>query len=323
MTSKRLFTAALMLILALSLGACSSDNSDGNGSTSEVDSNNNGDSAFPVAVSGTNGSVTIETKPTAIVSLSPTGTEMLFAIGAGSQVIAVDDYSYFPPEAPVTNLSGFQPNVEAIAAYEPDFVLLSNDPGDVADSLSSLSIPVLVLSAAEVIDDVYTQLETLGAATGNVGGAVEVVATMQADINEIVASLPDGLQEGTYFHELDESLYTITSDTFAGRVYEILGLRSIADAADGAAAAGGYPQISEEFVLDADPDFIFLADAQCCGQDTDTVAARPGWSTLSAVLNGNVVILDDDSASRWGPRIVDHLRLVADALSTSFAAVTD
>lgn len=317
MKSKQWLAAVFVAVLALLASACSDSDDKANDTTSTTaaggDSTND-TGAFPVTVTGTNGDVTISEKPVAIVSLSPSGTEMLFAIGAGDQVIAVDDYSYFPDEAPVTDLSGFQPNIEAIAAYEPDFVLLSNDPGDVADGLGKLDIPVLVLGAADVIDDVYTQLEILGAATGNIGGAAEVVSQMQSDIDEIVASLPEDLPEGTYFHELDEGLYTITSDTFAGQIYGILGLSSIADSAEGAAASGGYPQISEEFLLDADPDYIFLADGQCCGQDADTVAARPGWNTLSAVTNNNVVVLDEDTASRWGPRIVEHLRLVADAI---------
>jgi iron complex transport system substrate-binding protein len=278
------------------------------------------DAAFPVTVADDNGEVTIEAEPTAIVSVSPTGTEMLFAIGAGDQVVAVDEYSYYPDEAPVTDLSGFQPNVEAIAGYEPDLVLLSSDPGDVVDGLAALGVPTLVFDAAATLDDTYAQIEVLGAATGHVGDAAELVSQMQADIDRIVADAPEGAEGMTYYHELSPDYYSITSDTFIGEIYGYLGLTSIGDAADGAADAGGYPQLSAEFIVDADPDFIFLADAQCCDQSPEAVAERPGWNVLSAVTDDRVIVVDEDVASRWGPRTVDFLDDVADEVGAAVGA---
>ena len=109
--------------------------------------------------------------------------------------------------------------------------------------------------------------------------------------------------------------YSVTSDTFAGHLLGLLGMKSIADAAKGAAAAGGYPQLSAEYILRANPGYILLADTICCHQDAATVAARPGWSGLTAVKQGHIIQLNDDIASRWGPRIVDLLRTVATALA--------
>lgn len=311
---------AMAIVLTLVLAACGDDDSDPvteSGARPEEATDAADEAAFPVTVAADNGEVTIEARPEAIVSISPTGTEMLFAIGAGDQVVAVDDYSYFPDEAPVTDLSGFQPNVEAIASYEPDLVVLATDSGEVVDALTDLDIPVVHLDAAADIDGVYRQIEVLGAATGHVGEAAELVGQMQADIDEIVASVPEREEPLTYFHELDTALYSVTSDTFIGQIYGLLGLRSIADAADGVADSGGYPQLSEEFVIEADPHVIFLADAQCCDQTPETVAARPGWSSLRAVAGGNVVAVDEDVASRWGPRIVDLLRDVAAQLPST------
>jgi iron complex transport system substrate-binding protein len=247
----------------------------------------------------------------AIVSLSPTATEMLYAIGAGDQVIAVDDQSNHPPEAPMTDLSGFTPNVEAISGYEPDLVVVADDSAGLADALAPLGIPVLSLPAATAFDDVYTQLEQLGVATGHVGDAAEVAAGMQADIDEIVAGLPELAAPLTYYHELDNTYYSVTSDTFIGQVYGLLGLENIADAADPGGASGGYPQLNAEFIITEDPDLVFLADVKCCGESAETVAARPGWADMTAVTTGAVVELDDDVASRWGPRIVDLLRQVS------------
>ncbi len=251
--------------------------------------------------------------PSRIVSLAPTPTEMLFAIGAGDQVVAVDDQSNHPEGVPTTDLSGFEPNVEAIVGYEPDLVVLTDDTGDVVAGLEAVDVETLLLPAATTLDDTYEQLEQLGEATGHEDEAAEVVADMQGDIEEITASLPE--QEGeapTYYHELDDTLFTATSETFIGQVYGLVGLENIADAVDD---GSGYPQLSAEYLIEQNPDLIFLADTKCCGQSAETVAARPGWDQLDAVTQDHVVELDDDIASRWGPRVVDLLRTVADEVA--------
>jgi iron complex transport system substrate-binding protein len=268
---------------------------------------------FPVTVTTANGDVTIDERPERIISLSPTATEMLFAIGADDQVIAVDDQSTHPSDAPTTDLSGFEPNVEAIASYEPDLVVYSTEPGDLGSTLEGLGITTMLLPAAASLDDVYEQLEQLGAATGHVPQAAVVVDEMRSEIGSIVSSIERPEPALTFYHELDDTLYTVTSETFIGQLYELAGLRNIADAADD--TGGGYPQLSAEYVIRADPDLIFLADTKCCGQSAATVAERPGWSGITAVRDGNVVPLDDDVASRWGPRIVDYLRTIAAAVS--------
>jgi iron complex transport system substrate-binding protein len=245
---------------------------------------------------------------------------MLFAIGAGPQVAAVDDFSYYPPEAPVTGLSGFEPNVEAILGYEPDLLVLSNDPSDVIASMEAAGVPALLLPAAAVIDDTYTQIEQLGAATGNVASAAELVGQMQADIADLTAQLPPTDEPLTYYHELDDQLFTVTSDTFIGQVYALAGLENIADAADPEGEAFGYPQLSAEHLISSDPDMIFLADTKCCGQNATTLAARPGFDQLTALQEGSVVELDDDIASRWGPRVVDFLGAIVTAINAVPAA---
>ncbi|GAB1817148.1 ABC transporter substrate-binding protein [Herbidospora sp. RD11066] len=256
---------------------------------------------FPVTVQAANGAVTIAERPQRVVSLSPTATESLFAIGAGPQVVAVDDQSNFPPEAPKTALSGFKPNVEAITAEQPDLVIVSNDLEGVVAGLGKVGVPVLVLSAATKIDDAYTEIENLGTATGNRAKADEVVTGMKQKLADLAAAAPQA--KLTYYHELDVTPYAATSTTFIGQIYALFGLVNIADEAPD--AAGGYPKLSAEFVAKADPDLIFLADVKCCQQNAEALAKRPGWGGLKAVKNGDVVELDDDIASRWGPRVVD------------------
>ncbi len=247
--------------------------------------------------------------PSKIISLSPTGTEMLFAIGAGDQVLAVDDQSDYPPEAlqKPHDLSGFEPNVEAIAALEPDLVVIGDDFTGLTPQLEALGLTVWSGPAAKSFDDVYAQIEQLGAVTGHVGEAAELVLKMQTEIDAVVRAVPEPAQPLTYYHELDNTYYSVTENTFVGHVYSLLGLRSIADFQE---VSSDFPQLSAEAIIAADPDFIFLADGSF-GESPETVAARPGWEALKAVTKGNVVVVDDDLSSRWGPRIVDFVSAVS------------
>jgi len=250
--------------------------------------------------------------PERIVSLSPTHTETLFAIGAGDQVVAVDDQSDFPEGVPTTELSGYEPNVEAIAGYDPDLVVLS-DGGEVVDGLEAVGVDTIVLPAPSTLDEAYDQMAELGAAVGRKAEADDLVASLRAEIDALVAQGPDRAEPLTFYHELDPTYYSATSATFIGQVYELAGLENVADAADAGGEAGGYPQLSPEFLVDADPDLVFLADTECCEQTAETLAARPGLADLTAVREGRVVELSDDVASRWGPRIVDLMATVVDA----------
>jgi iron complex transport system substrate-binding protein len=272
--------------------------------------------AFPVTVEGSNGPVTIEQRPVRIVSLSPTATESLFAIGAGPQVVAVDDQSNHPADAPITKLSGYTPNLEAIAGYEPDLVIAAFDPGELGRGLRRLEIPVLLQDAAVNLDEAYSQIEALGTATGNVTSAKAVVAGMRARIAEAVASVQAAPL--SVYHELGPDYFSATSETFIGSIYELLGLENIADGVSG--QAPDYPQLSAEYIVSENPELIVLSDTKCCGQTPEKVAQRPGWSKIAAVRSGNVLPVDDDIASRWGPRTVDFVQLVADAVAEAQAA---
>ncbi len=319
-TMRRL--VAPTLLLAFGLTACASDPvdpeveettedagddtaADDDGTDAEVAAD---EATFPVTVTDSTGDVTIEAAPEAIVSLSPTATEMLFAVGAGDQVVAVDDFSNFPAEAPTTDLSGFNPNVEAVLGYEPDLVVIQNDANDLVAGLTEAGVPVLVFAAANDVETAFSQMEALGAATGN--DAESLVAQIQADLDAAATVAVDA--GTTYYHELSADLFSATSSTFIGDVYGLFGLENIADAAD--ADATGYPQLSKEYLVEQDPDYVFLACTIFCGETAETFCARDGFADLSACVDGNVVELDDDVASRWGPRMVDFAESVAAAL---------
>lgn len=260
------------------------------------------------------GHATATKVPHRIVSLSATATESLFAIGAGKQVVAVDDQSDYPAEAPKTKLSGFTPNVEAIASYRPDLVVIAYDPGGLVASLHKLNIRVLNQSAATNLKGAYAQILELGGVTGHAAKAKTVVAGMKAKIASIVAHARKATGLSVY-HELEPDLYSATSKTFIGQIYSLFGLRNIADAAD--STGSGYPQLSAEYIIGANPSLIVLADVRCCAQTRQTVSSRPGWNTISAVRNHAIVRMDDSIASRWGPRVVNFVRAIASALKVA------
>jgi iron complex transport system substrate-binding protein len=240
---------------------------------------------------------------------------MLFAIGAGPQVVAVDSYSDYPPEAPHTKISAFDPDVETIVAEHPDLVILSYDAQGIVAKLTQAGIPVIEATgdSASTIDGAYAQMEMIGDATGNGAKARAVVASMQAKLKEIVASTAKPAKPLTYYHELDSQFHTLTSATFAGQIYSLFGLQNIADKAQ--AKGGDYPQLSAEYIISAKPDLIFLADEGGSAQPEVDVAKRPGWDSIPAVHDGHVVALNPDIASRWGPRIVDFAQAVSNAIN--------
>ena len=296
----RLALAAALAVLALALAAPSLAAPDATRAT-----------PFPATVTVDNGKVTIRKRPMRIVSLSPTATETLFAIGAGAQVVAVDDQSEYPKRAPHSSLSGFTPNVEAIAALEPDLVVIAFDQKGLSGALGRLGIPVVFQNAAATIPAAYRQIRQLGKVTGHAPEANALVGRMTRQIRSIVDRVREKAVEVGVYHELDQNLYSVTSNTFVGRVYAMFGLRNIADAAKG---GSDYPQLSAEYVVASNPDLIVLADTVCCGQTAQSVASRPGWSRIAAVRTGSIVRLDDSIASRWGPRLVNLVRAVGTAL---------
>ena len=315
--TRRLAVLAAAAALTVTAAACSSSNTQASntGATAGSSPAASTGAGFPVSLAAANGTVKVASRPTAIVSLSPTATEMLYAIGAGSQVKAVDSLSDYPAQAPRTKLSAYQPNVEAIVAEKPDLVVESGDTGQLTKRLAAFSIPVLELPAPAKIAGEYAEFGQLGRATGHPAQAQQEVTRLRTQLHQITAAAPHHAKPLTYYYELDQTYYSVTSSTFVGQLLALLGMKSIADQASGAAKSGGYPQLSAEYIIKANPDYIILADTLCCHQDAATVAKRAGWSGLAAVKAGHVIGLNDDIASRWGPRVTDLLRTVETAIA--------
>lgn len=300
---RRLIVVAV--VVAGLLGGCTSASKPAGAPTSQASG------AFPVTVTAANGPVAIPTTPKRIVSMSATSTEMLYAIGAGSQVVAVDKYSTDPPNAPTTTFTGSETSAEGYMTFRPDLVVVAFDTGhSLVAQLKLLHVATLLLPPAATLNDTYDQFKELGVATGHLAAANAEVAAISRQLDAITASVGDRAKGLTYYHELDNTLFTATSKTFIGALYARLGMVNIADPADH--DGSGYPQLNAEALIRANPDFVFLADTVCCAQTAATFGARPGFSKLKAVQQGHVYPLVDSVASEWGPRVVDFLRTVAD-----------
>ncbi|GFJ90186.1 hypothetical protein Prum_038280 [Phytohabitans rumicis] len=193
-------------------------------------------------------------------------------------------------------------------------MVLSNDSNKVVDQLTKLKIPVYLAPAAVTLDDTYKQLSELGTLTGHPAEAGDLVQRMKDDIAKLVKDVPQRSAKLTYYYELDPTLYSVTSKTFIGSLFSLVGLENVADPSDADGKKGGYPQLSPEALIKSDPDLIFLADTKCCQQSAETVKARTGWAAITAVKANQVVALDDDIASRWGPRVVDLVRAIVAAV---------
>jgi iron complex transport system substrate-binding protein len=261
----------------------------------------------PISITGDDGeTVTLESPPRRIVSLASHATEIFCAIGAGEELVAVEQFANCPAgsdEKPAVD--AFQPSVEAIVAYDPDFVYAWYDPGDLVQSLRDAGVTVFFLGVPEDIDGLFDNILLIGEITGRDNAAETLVSEMKTERDSIVASIADVEDGPRIFHESDPSLYTARSDTFVGELYALLKAQNIADAAE-----SPYPQLSSEAVVAADPEVIVLADLA----DPAEVAARPGWSAISAVANDRICPVNPDLTDRPGPNIMQGLAALADCL---------
>ncbi len=271
---------------------------------------------FPVTLERADGQeLTLDAAPQRIAALSAGHVESLFAIGAGDQVIAVEQNTDYPPEAAAIEikLSAFEPSAEAIANVDPDLVILSNDTDGIVGTLDNLGIPVFyddIDTRITTIEGVFESIETLGRATGHVDEAQALVDSLQERVDGVVEGVADIDGGPRVYHELDVTggFFSIGPDSFVGDLYEKLKAENIVQADE-----GPYPSLSQEAIIDRNPEVIILADAEF-GQTPEVVSARPGWEAIDAVQNERVYAIDTDIFSRPGPRIVDALEALAPLL---------
>ena len=313
----RLLPLALLATLALLLAACAGDDPPAATATASPTPTPTAEptptatptpaSAFPLTVEDSDGkAVTLEAAPERIISYSPGATEILFALEAGDRVVAVDDFSDFPPATEeLEKVAYSSPDPERALALEADLLLMASRQREQVEQFRGLGLTVLFIDSAQDIEGVFTTIELLGEVTGNERQAADLAASMRARIEAVTAALA-AVEEGPLvFFELTADLYTAGDGTFVGELLTLASARNIA-----AGAASSYPQLSAEAIIDAAPDVILLADAEW-GETPEKVCARPGWAAIPACRNDRVHPIDGDLTSRPGPRIVDGLEEVA------------
>ncbi len=268
--------------------------------------------------------------PACVVSLSPTATETLFAIGAGAQVQAVDSDSNYPTHGlPAKRVNALNPSVESVvgicsakggASTKPDLVVISYDANSIKEKLTALGVKVIEQFAPTSLAGALAQIRQLGAITGHVASADRLAATLSRTISADVRSVPTHPDKRlTVYYELQPSpYYSLTSSTFVGSLMKSLGVVNIADG-QSTVADPGYPQLGAEYIIAAKPKLIFLADTICCKATPASVAKRPGFAQLAAVRDHHVVGLDDDVASRWGPRLGTLMNQITAAVRAALA----
>jgi iron complex transport system substrate-binding protein len=252
-----------------------------------------------------------------VVSLAPSNTEILFAIGAGAQVVGRDETSDYPAEAvslpTVGGWSGF--STESIVALHPDLVLAQggglNSPELVA-SLEGLGLTVYVLPNPPTIEAMYTNLETVGILTGHEAGATTLVDLLKRRVAAVDQKILPLSYAPTVYYELDATEPTKPYTAGPGSFVDLLITRA-GGINIGAELQGQWAQISLEQLVVANPTIIILGDA-AYGETPEKVAQRPGWGTLAAIQAGQVFPFDDNLVSRPGPRLVDGLEAMAKLL---------
>jgi len=253
--------------------------------------------------------VTLGAPPKRIVSAAPSATELAFAVGLGDEVVAVDKFSNYPPDAKTrTSIGSYtDPDLETILGAKPDLVLVTDvHVAKLLPALEKQGIPSLVLTAKN-IEGVLLDILLLGRVAGHEAHSEQVVADLRTRIAAVETRVA-GSDPVSVFYELDPSLFTAGPGTFIDDVIRRAGGHNIASA-----ATEPYPQLSAEDVIAADPAVILLAD-EASGATPQSVATRSGWTKLSAVKSGRIILIDPDIGSRPGPRVVDALELIAATL---------
>ena len=258
---------------------------------------------FPVTVTSAAGRVTIHSRPTRILCLSASATQMLYSIGAGPQVVGVDKYSTWPPGTPRTSFTGFETDAEDYLYLHPDLVIFAFSEGTLVKQLQLLRIPVLVLPPAANFAGVYNQISELGLATGHAAAATNLDASLGSFVASAVKKAGGRGRGQSYYLEISPDYYTATSKTFIGAELGLFGMRDIAGVAGHGTA---YPQISAEYVLKQNPRYVFLADTVCCHQTPSAFDHRPIFSHLRAVRDHDVFGVNDSVASQWGPHTIEE-----------------
>lgn len=254
--------------------------------------------------------VEIARTPQRFVSLAPSNTEILFALGLDDEVVGVTDFCDYPEEAKAIEQVGtyFEPNIEKIFSLSPDLVLAITGLPEVIAKLEELGIPALILDPSD-LEGILADIQLVGKATGAERKAEALVSEMRGRIAVVTEKAAEVKGRPKVFCEIDATdpskPWTTGPGSFMDAMIRLSGGTNVA-----ADAESPWPQLSAEEIIDKDPQIIILADSKY-GVTAESVRERPGWEVITAVKEGAIYDIDDDLISRPGPRIVDGLEAVA------------
>jgi len=249
-----------------------------------------------------------------VVSFAPSNTEILFAVGAGKQVVGRDDISDFPAEAKnIPAVGGFEKyNTEQLVALKPDLILMAEiNSVELVKTMEDLGLTVYYLSNPKTIEDMYSNLKIVAQLTGHEKETATLIQSLKARVATIDEKLKSPSSRPIVFYEIDSTdpakPYTAGPNTFVDLLISRAGGRNLATVAG---ITDSYPQVSVEQIVATDPNLIILGDSMW-GITVESVEQRPGWEKLSAVTGKQVFPFDDNIVSRPGPRLVDGLEALA------------
>lgn len=260
----------------------------------------------PIEITDSGGFVfMIEGPAQRIISHSPGATEILFAIGAGAQVVAVDQFSNYPPETEsLPHVSYSSPDPEQGLAHEPDLVVFATRQESSIDQFRELDLPVFLMREPTDLAGVMENIRTLGFLTGHADAAEALIAELEARLAAVAERLAEVDEGPRVYYEVTDSYYTVAPQSFIGSALSLVKARNIAEG-----ATTPFPQLSSEAIVDADPEVILMANADFV--PLESVPERPGWSGIAAIVEGRIYPVDGDIMSRPGPRIVDGVEVLA------------
>ena len=249
-----------------------------------------------------------ESEDIKIISLSTTHTEIIQSLEAQDTLIAVDAFSEV--DFPVERIDAYTVTAEELAPLNPDMVIVAFDFNGIVDGLESQEINYVLLPPAKNFEDVYSQISTIGEIVNKKGAASSKVRDMKLEINRILDDA--NYEDVSVYHEIGYSygIYSVNSDSLIGEIYNALGVVNIANSEEDPFGSG-YPALSEEMVIESNPDYIVVGHSDYLNKD---LSIREGWGNISAVENSNVYFLDDTLASNWGTTTVQ----LVEELSTTF-----
>ena len=240
-----------------------------------------------------------------VVSLSTTHTEIIQSLEAEETLIAVDSFSEV--DFPVEVIDAYTVTAEELAPLNPDVVILAFDFNGIVEGLENQEINYVLLPPAKNFEDVYSQIETIGSIVNKESEAFSTTRDMKVEINRILDNANYG--NTSVYHEIGYSygIYSVNSDSLIGQIYNSLGVVNIANNTEDPFGSG-YPALTEEQVIESNPDYIVIGHSDYLNKDLST---RVGWEDINAIENSNVYFLDENLANNWGTTTVELVEQIA------------